>query len=209
MAPRSSSPASPRTVTTDPLSRPDPSRPGGALTFRQPEEETSDPLSLPAVDDSPSLSGEPSDELPGPSEGPRTSSRGSSGSALSKRALRDAARAGVITAGGIAHQVLARDELEQQAGLYLADEDDAEAIGDPLANMANRRGGLGAAGNPDLADAIAALIGLALYIVKQLARWNAVKAARRAGVSPAEGRAERPAGDHPQEPTADAYAAQG
>jgi hypothetical protein len=86
----------------------------------------------------------------------------------------------VLGAGEFAHQVLARDEPAQAVELYRTDDDDAEAIGDPLANIANRHGGLGAAGNPDLGDAIAALIGLALYATKQFARWNAARALRQA-----------------------------
>lgn len=117
---------------------------------------------------------EPSDPLE-QSDAPPTSSKASSVSATSKRAVRDAARQAVLMAGGVAHQVLARDEAARTVDLYLADEADAEAIGDPVANMVNRRGGIGAAGNPDLADAIAALIGLALYVIKQLTRWAIAK----------------------------------
>jgi hypothetical protein len=167
-------------------------RPRGALTFLQPDpspseslsESPSDPTSLPYPPDvSPSLSDEPSDEPSDPSEGVRTSSRTSSGSALSKRTLRDACRKGVLMAGALAHTVLARDEVAQAHGVYLADDDDAEAIGDPLASIAQRRGGLGAAGNPDIADAIAALIGLALYGTKQLARFAEARAYRHAVAS--------------------------
>lgn len=177
-------------------------RPNGALTFLQPDphpfpypnelmtEETSespsDPTSLPysgPLGDSPSDSDELSDGPSDPSMGARSSSRGSSGSALSKRTLRDACRRGVLMAGSIAHTALARDEIAQLHGLYLADDDDAEAIGDPIASIAQRRGGLGAAGNPDLADAIAALIGLALYGTKQLARFADARAHRHAVAS--------------------------
>jgi hypothetical protein len=170
-------------------------RPRGPLTFVQPtptlDPSLTDPTSLPTdptsssalLGDSPSLSAEPTDESNDPSEGPRASSRGSSGSTLGKRALRDAVRVGVLAAGDFAHQVLARDEPAQVVELYRADVDDAEAIGDPLANIAQRHGGLGAAGNPDLADAIAALIGLALYATKQVTRWNAARALRRAATT--------------------------
>lgn len=167
----------------------DSQRPRGALTFLQPApqlEPTTDPTSdpslpasLPSLDPSegsPSPSDEPSDELRAESAGAPTSSRGSSGSALSKRALRDAARRAVLMAGSVAHAVLARDAAQQQVGLYLADEDDAENIGDPLASIAQRRGGIGAAGNPDVGDAIAALIGLAMYGAKQFARFAEARA---------------------------------
>lgn len=157
-------------------------RPTGPIAFMQPSE---DPSDLPSPSDLPDLTSSPSDQPdPWPStdetspsarededEPDRRSSTASrAGSALSKRTLRDAVRRGVLMAGGIAHTVLAREEAQQRVGLYLADEDDSQAIGDPLTNIAYRHGGIGAAGNPDVADAIAALIGLALYGAKQLAR---------------------------------------
>lgn len=177
MAPRSSVPP------VDSLSSP---RPSGGLLFQQPEPVTSD---LPSPSDPPSPSDLPDaspsgseplhDELDDPSGDDPTSSRGSSTSrpaALSKRTLREAVRRGVLMAGTVAHSVLARQPAEQAVGLYLADDDDAKAIGDPLADIAHRRGGIGAAGNPDVADAIAALIGLALYGAKQFARFAEARA---------------------------------
>ena len=170
-------------------------RPSGALTFLQPDpdpsespsESPSDPTSLPyPPDDSPSASDELSDGPTDPSGAGRTSSTASSGSALSKRALRDSCRKGVLVAGGVAHTLhgfLTHDEIAKAYDVYLADEDDAQAIGDPLASIAQRRGGLGAAGNPDVADALAALIGLAMYGMKQLARFGEARAYRHAVAS--------------------------
>lgn len=189
-------------------------RPRGSLTFLQPEPEPdvspSDPpaslsdettwsdlpSSRPPLDDSPSLSAEPSDELDEPSDDAPTSSRGSStSSALSKRVLRDAIREGVAGASVLANEHLTRDELEHDLGLYLADEGDVQAIADPLASIANRRGGLGGASNPDVGDAIAAAIGLAIYATKQLKRWRAARAMRRgANVQPIN-TGQDPAGD--------------
>lgn len=158
-------------------------RPSGALAFLQPTDEPSDPSSpsdpLAATETSPSDPPDPwlssTEETSGPLEDDeperRSSTASRAGSALSKRTLRDAIRHGVLMAGSIAHQVLARQEAQQRVGLYLADEDDAQAIGDPVTNIVHRHGGIGAAGNPDLADAIAAMIGLALYGTKQLARF--------------------------------------
>lgn len=168
-------------------------RPSGSLTFLAPSDDPttspSDPLSEPTspsdpwADGSPSLSDESSDEPSAESGTSRRSSTGSSGSALSKRTLRDAARAAVLGAGGIAHEFLAQQEAQQQVGLYLADEQDAEAIGDPLASIAHRHGGIGGAANPDLGDAIAAIVGLAVYVSKQLGR---AREARRLRAQAAE-----------------------
>ncbi|OJV58104.1 MAG: hypothetical protein BGO38_07845 [Cellulomonas sp. 73-145] len=176
---------------------------GRGLTFLQPDDqepELASPSDLPSpwadqettssgdqLGASPSEPGWPSDEPGEPSDGPRTSSRGSSASALSKRTLREAIRNGVLMAGSIAHQVLAREDAAAQVGLYLADEDDAQAIGDPVTNIVHRHGGLGAAGNPDVADAIAAMIGLALYAAKQAARFAAAHQLRaQSGTAPQE-----------------------
>lgn len=199
MAPRKpeSAPSSPVDPTSP--SNPDPTT-TGPLMFAEP---TPSPSDLP--DDWPS--DDVSDELPpAPAPADPTSSRASSGSALSKTALRDVIRAAVIAAGAAANEFLTRDELERQNGLYATDERDAEAIGDPLANIANRRGGLGAAGNPDVVDAIEAIIGAGLYLTRQIILRRAINTARqnppRQGDS--DGRSEAPEGDgtHPAETAA-------
>ena len=166
-------------ASPQPSQIPSQTRPRGGMTFAQPDPqpETSDQPNV-----SPSPSGEPRTELPDSTEPGPTSSPGSSGSPSvgSKRVLRDAVRSGVMMAGGVAHQLLARDQAAIDVELYVVDAEDAEAIGDPLANIANRRGGIGIAGNPDLADAISCLIGLALYAAKQIARFAAAREYRRA-----------------------------
>lgn len=156
-------------------------RPSGRLTFLSPpetDEASPSPSDLPSdlPDTSPlersrSESDELLDESSEPASDDLTSSRGSSGSSItSKAALRRAARKGVLLAGAGAHELLARDEAAKAVELYLADKDDSEAVGDPLANIVHRHGGLGEAGNPDFADAIAALFGLATYVFKQISR---------------------------------------
>lgn len=122
---------------------------------------------------------EPSD-LPEPSAGRRTSSPASSGSAvLSREDLRKAMREGVTVAGEMMHEHLTRDQLEREYDLYLADEDDAQGIGDPVANMVHRRG-LTKVADPDLVDAIKAAVALAKYLYKQYRRWTAARATRQA-----------------------------
>jgi hypothetical protein len=82
-------------------------------------------------------------------------------------ALRDTFRNGVIIASHQAHSYLTRTAGQIEAGLYLADEDDAANIGDPLARITARREGLGQV-NPDTADLLAAMMGLAGYASKQI-----------------------------------------
>jgi len=163
-------------------------RPSGRLMFLDPtnsDETTPSPSDLPSdltdplpplspqgPDDSRSDSDELLDESDETTSDDLTSSRGSSGRGgiTSRAALRRAGRKAVLFAGAAAHTYLARDEASKQVELYVADADDAESIGDPLANIAHRHGGIGGAGNPDFADALAALFGLAGYAMKQFAR---------------------------------------
>jgi hypothetical protein len=177
----------------------DPPSPNGPLTFRQPETDPASESPWLQDSDSPSGSAEPSEPLDDLSDAPHRSSRTSSAeNPMSKAAMRDAARQGVKIAGTTAHELLVHDEAGAAVGLYLADDDDAEAIGDPLANIAYRRGGLGAVANPDLADALAAMVGLALYAMKQLQRRRLAKQLRnRPSTAPAETLSDLPAGDRP------------
>jgi hypothetical protein len=83
--------------------------------------------------------------------------------------LRDTFRNGVILASAQAHNYLTRTQAQREVGLYLADDQDAENIGDPLARIAQRREGLGQV-SPDTADLMAAFMGLAGYATKQIQR---------------------------------------
>ena len=90
--------------------------------------------------------------------------------ALGKKAAQRTARQAVLIAGGMAHTYAARTELQKRVGLYLADEEDAENIGDPLGSLVARRGGVaGKAVSPDTADLLSAIMGLARYMSKQIA----------------------------------------
>jgi hypothetical protein len=159
------------------------------LFFRSPEEPEG-PSPSPAVEITPPATSEdlggsasepgwPSDEPTDRSESDPTSSRGSSGNPLAKlgkaTAQKSAAKA-VLIAGGMAHRIAARTEAQQAAGLYLADEEDARNIGDPIGSLVARRGGVaGKAVSPDVADLIEALMGLANYISKQLSKMLLVR----------------------------------
>jgi hypothetical protein len=173
--------SSPAPVNGAPASRPSsPWRPTGGLTFRAPEaDETTSTTGAPAGEETaPSLddlpAGSPSDSEwssadPEDDENDPRSSKGSSGSEsvrpLSARAQKAAARQAVKIAGSMAHQYLARDAAAQAVGLYLVDDETAEQIGDPLARIAARHAGpTGAIANPDVADGIAAMLGVAKFV---------------------------------------------
>lgn len=129
------------------------------------------PTSPPPLDTSPDPSWSP-DESPSPHElgddspsAPR--STGGSPSRARLRGLREAIKGGIATATGIAHTLLTREGTpERDQGLYLADDDDVKAIGEPLAGLASRRLPAGAE-NPDVTDLIGLVVGLAGYAVKQ------------------------------------------
>jgi len=117
--------------------------------------------------DPPSSEHDPSDE--GTSS---TGSRaGSPGVKLGKAAARATAAKGVIIGSGMLHRMATRAEtIQREAGLFLADAEDAEAIGNPLGDIIARRGGVaGKALSPDHADALSAVMGLAGYASKQIA----------------------------------------
>ncbi|WP_154793312.1 hypothetical protein [Occultella kanbiaonis] len=121
-----------------------------------------------------SASGDVAD--PGPSP---TSSAGSSGKPVAPKAIiKKAARDGVLGAGVVVHEVAARDDVDRDSGIWLTDDDDAKAIGDPLGNIAARRSMITSAANPDVVDAIAAGVGLVMYLGKQLVKWRSNRQAK-------------------------------
>lgn len=124
---------------------------------------------------------DPSDELgPDFGSGPRSTAEAAASGDWRKRRreLKPVVATAVETAGGIANAVLtAEDSLERQADLYLPDPDDVEAIAEPLAGLASRRVPAGPE-NPDVADLIGLAFGLVGYVVKQLRKRAAIKAAQ-------------------------------
>lgn len=160
-------------------------RPAGPLMFQPPtpeEDLLESPLSplemgLESPDDqldsSPSNSEPSSDELDEDGGSDRPSSRASSGgSALGRKALRAATIKGVLIGSEMVHRAAARTEGQRAVGLFRADAEDAENIGEPLADLIHRRGGIAgaaAAANPDVGDAIRMMMGLANFASKQVA----------------------------------------
>lgn len=175
-----------------------------ALTFRHPSttDETTSPHPSPLDEELATLTGEgttpplsdplagspsDSDELPGPSseddESDRISSRASSRArAAAERAQQLAARKAVQMAGAMAHQYLARDEAAQTVGLYLVDDEQARAIADPLARIAARHAPADSAvNNPDVADGLAAMMGLADFVRVTIEKQSEATALRVSG----------------------------
>lgn len=166
---------------------PSPRRSLGPLTFLQPDPEpliphpSPEPTPAPAEDAGPSPSGDPWTDQPDlSSDADRTSSPGSSADVspaearrllkLGEASAQATARTGVLIAGGMAHRIAAKTEDQQAVGLYLTDEEDAANIGNPVGSIVARRGGVaGKALSPDAADAVAAAMGLANYVSKQIA----------------------------------------
>ncbi|MDO8107160.1 hypothetical protein Q6348_08115 [Isoptericola sp. b441] len=184
---------------TDDLIPPRTSRPLGGITFAEPTQDPT-PTPDPVGEDWPSPDDEPADETDAPSAARRTSSAASSDSPFSKAAIRDAARALVVSLGELAHDAMARDRAAQAVELWRTDDEDAENIGDPLGSVANRHmGDMGAANNPDVGDLIAAGVGIAVYLFKQMGKARSARELRRQALEqprtpegPPEGQ-ERPA----------------
>jgi hypothetical protein len=113
--------------------------------------------------------------------------------------LREGTRNAVQGASELAHDKLARDEIDRELEVFVADPDDAQHIGDPLAGMINRR--LRAAGittSPDAADLIALVAGVAVYASKQLAKLMEARRRRRQLITP-----DTPPTDHAAQPGAE------
>lgn len=139
-------------------------------------------------DGSPSLS--ESGELLEPSadDAPTSSATSRAGDAqpLSKATLKKTVRSGIGIGSAIAHKVGARTEGQQQVGLYLADDEDQAAIGDPLAEIAHRKGGIaGGKMNQDTADFLQSMFGMANYITKQVLRLTAAREIDAGAAAPA------------------------
>lgn len=115
----------------------------------------------------------------------RTSSRGSSADdGIGDELFANLTR-GLVQAGGEElHETLARDDAARAVGLWLTDEADQSNIGDPLARMINRHVSLGdVADDTDAGDAIAALVGLVVYGVRQFGAWRVARRLRRGAVT--------------------------
>lgn len=120
------------------------------------------PNPIPAPDDQPGAAAtDPVDSTRSPA-GAETTAIPVSGKTISKF-LRDALEA----IGELAHDRFAASPEAQEAGLWLAGPEDQAQIADPLAAVAANHG-IKTLGGPDTAQLIAAGIGLAAYLGRNL-----------------------------------------
>lgn len=95
---------------------------------------------------------------------------------LSKRQLKDTAEAAVRISTGMVHTVAAKTELQKQLELYKADDEDAKAIGHPLAEIAYRRGDVvGGKLSPDANNLLQSVMGIAGYFAKQINKIGVIR----------------------------------
>jgi hypothetical protein len=138
----------------------------------------------PELDDSESLDSSPTSS-PGSSRADKPAAL------LSQAQMRATARQAVVIGTGMAHTVGAKTEAQKAVGLYLADDADAAAIGNPLADIMHRRGDIvGGKLSPDANDFLKSLMGVAGYITKQIqkiAYVRRVEAPATADVQPFPG----------------------
>jgi hypothetical protein len=137
------------------------------------EEETDSPLDGPESDSGTEwqseLEHDESDPSSDPTSSPASSRADKPAALLSQAQMRATARQAVKIGTGMAHSVAAKTEAAQAVGLYLADDDDAANIGNPIADVMHRRGDIvGGKLSPDANDFLKALMGVAGYITKQI-----------------------------------------
>jgi hypothetical protein len=95
---------------------------------------------------------------------------------LSQAQMRATARQAVKIGSGMAHTVAAKTEAQKAVGLYIADDEDAANIGNPLADIMHRRGDvIGGKLSPDANDFLKSLMGVAGYLTKQIQRIGIVR----------------------------------
>lgn len=154
------------------------------LFFRGPEEDQEEspyPTVTGEAAGAGSDSDVPTDEWGDPSDvEPPTSTASPAGESpaqlLSKKQMRQTAETAVLVGTGMAHTVAAKTPAQKQVGLYLADADDAAAIGHPLADIMYRRGDIvGGKLSPDANDFLRSVMGVAGYFAKQVAKIGAVR----------------------------------
>lgn len=177
--PQGPAPADPTDEATTPS--PDPESPAETFKTRRPGWDRS---RLPSSDatgeadgsDAGADSPESSEQLLAPKSRKSGASQGSSRG--SKRQLRKAIAVGFTGAAEVAHEFLARDEYAQAVGLWLTDEDEADGVAEPAAEIVGRRMKDVPMGD-DLADGVALALAVGAYLLAQLSRWRYARDLRR------------------------------
>lgn len=176
--PRQRASASPQpepTPTDSPSSSPPQDRP--SPLFLPPDPTIPEPTPTPAPEEVVGAGPAVADEMPALAEPSSSAPR----STIDRKAVRRATLAAVRAITTQLNRALPRDEVEQAAGLWLADEEDEQGIAEPMANMAIRRDPAGAIANPDLLDIVALGIAVASYVTKQLHTRRELRALKQAG----------------------------
>lgn len=125
-------------------------------------------------------------EQPSPVEEPSSARRGRSERPrpfAGKEAVSEAVATGLKIGTGVASERFAPPEAPEMFELLPEDE---QRLVPPLAGLASRRVPETMAGSPDLTDAIAGAMALALYVGRQLETWRAVRRFRKAQAGHAE-----------------------
>jgi hypothetical protein len=121
-----------------------------------------------------------------PAEEPSSARRGSTERQrpfAGKAAVTEAVATGLKISTGVAAERFAPPEAPEMFELTPEDE---QRLVPPLAGLASRRVPETMAGSPDLSDAIAGAMALALYVGRQLETWRAVRRLRKAAAGGGE-----------------------
>jgi len=113
----------------------------------------------------PSSAGELLDPLAPGANGTTRSSGEPATLKLDKSVVKELARGLVLTATEVIHEMLVKSEPGKHAELWIANDAEQKAIGDPLASITVRHGG-GVPGSPDVLDLVKAGVGLATYGIR-------------------------------------------
>jgi hypothetical protein len=176
----------------DPTPSPLPQPRSRSLFFRSSEEDSlplGESLSTAATEGAPAADGDGSASGPGwtseqsdqwSDDDPDSSTASPAGDKplqlLSKRQMKDTAEAAVKISTGMVHTVAAKTEAQQAVGLYLADDEDAKAIGHPLAEIAYRRGDVvGGKLSPDANNLLQSVFGIVGYFTKQVQKVGVIR----------------------------------
>lgn len=167
---------SPSTPATDPPAnrRPRPNLTAPPLRVQSPTPSTptttASRLSDPLDGDGPADTGTPSSD---PASTPAAVK-------VDRDELHELGRNAVLAASGVVHERLATTDEARAAQVWIADDGDQAQIGHPLADLLARYGVPRTAVNPDVADLIAAGIGVVTYLVKNgLRAWRLHMGRRR------------------------------